>query len=129
MKKTTIKLALVACCFALTSAHATTFAEYKAEKGRIAADYKAAREKCKSLAGQDKDVCVTEAKTKAKKAKAATEADYRGAPRARKDTTVDSIEADYKVAKQRCEALTYAEDCIAEASNAKAKALADLKTR
>ncbi len=123
MKKITVQLALAASCFAFTSAHATTWAEYKAEKGRIAADYKAAREKCKSMAGHDKDVCVAEAKTNAKKAKAAAEADYKNTPTARKDATEDSAEADYKIATQKCEAMTYAEDCIAEAKNAKAKAM------
>ena len=37
-------------------------ADYKAAKKQAEADYKAAKEKCKAMSGNDKDVCMKQAK-------------------------------------------------------------------
>ena len=44
--------------------------EYKADKDRIEAEYKDAKAKCKSMTGNAKDVCMAEAKSNEKVAKA-----------------------------------------------------------
>jgi cell division protein FtsB len=57
------KLAIVYAATALTtSAFALTPAEHTAEKQRISAEYKAAKEQCKTLKGNAKDVCEEQAK-------------------------------------------------------------------
>ena len=69
-------------------------AKLDAREEIIAADYKVAKEKCDSLAGDAKDVCVAEAKASYAKENAALEAREK------------SMAADYKVAKERCSTLS-----------------------
>ena len=58
------------------------------------ADYKVATERCDDKAGNDKDVCVKEAKA----ARVSTDAKV--------DASKDKREADYKVAAEKCDAMT-----------------------
>lgn len=116
----------LACAAALTvfavSSHAATEPqktiknEYNAAITRADADYKAAKENCKGQQGNDKDVCLKEAKANYVQAKSDATA-ARKAQVARADARDDKIDAQYAVAKQKCEALTGdAEDaCIAQA--------------
>ena len=69
------------------------------------ADYKAARAKCNNLGGNDKDVCVKEAKAaettsisdaKAAKKNAGTNA----------EAHADARHAEFKVAKEKCESMS-----------------------
>jgi len=89
------------------------------EKARVAlgqANYDVAIEKCDDLAGNPKDVCVKEAKAVLVKAKAdakvdrvATDTRHDAAVKqadARKDANTDKRDADYKVAAEKCDALT-----------------------
>jgi hypothetical protein len=78
--------------------------------------YAVAKEKCDDKAGNDKDVCVKEAKAAevkgladAKMGKQITEA--------KKDATADKRDADYKVAAEKCDALAgdAKNSCIASA--------------
>src|SRR5258706_14724890 len=101
MFRSNIRLAAIACCLAFGSAHALTAAEYKAEKARIDADYKVARAKCDTLAGNRKDVCVKEAEAAKEKAEAAAKANYKGSAKAYRKMMEESAEADYKVAKEK----------------------------
>jgi hypothetical protein len=117
-------------CFAIAGpAAATTKAEYDATKGRAAADYKAADAQCKSLAGNPKDICEAEAKAAQKKSDAMAEADYKATPKARADAAETAADADYDVAKQRCDAKTGNEKdvCVKEAKATQTKAKADSK--
>jgi hypothetical protein len=90
-----------------TSDHseAAAKAEYKASMDKARAEYKAEKERCDSLSGNDKDVCHKDAKAAYKRAQA-------DAKQARKTSDLtaeageDRREADYKVAKERCDALT-----------------------
>ena len=88
------------------------------ETARIAhaqANYDVAIEKCDDLAGNLKDVCVTEAKAELVKGKANAKVDRVAADtrqdasakqaEARKDATADKRDADYKVAIEKCDAL------------------------
>lgn len=84
-----------------------------AEQDRIAAEYKADRERCGALAGNAKDVCLKEVKAAETKAKAdakaereSTEAHKDAAERsaeARKDAAETKRDADYRVAVERCD--------------------------
>jgi len=77
--------------------------ERKAENTRIEADYKAAKERCKDLKGNTKDVCMAEAKGAQKVAKADLEAKDKGTPKAQANARVAKAEADYNVAKEKCD--------------------------
>lgn len=117
------------CLVASGSVLATTKAEYSAAKDKAKAEYKMAADKCVSLSGNTRDVCKAEAKADRKKADAVAEADYKHTPKARRDAVEDSAEADYKVAKEKCDAKTGNDKdvCIKEAKAAETKTKADAK--
>lgn len=76
----------------------------KVDVAKADATYAVAKEKCDDLAGDPKSVCVTEAKAVHTKALAdAKLAKKVGA--ARHDAISDKNEADYKVAREKCESL------------------------
>jgi hypothetical protein len=110
-------------------AHAMSKDEYKAGKDRIAADYKAAKASCDSLAGNTKDICVAEAKGKEKVAKAELENAYKPSDKHRYDASVAKAEANYAVAKERCDdkAGNDKKVCVKEAKAAETRAKADAK--
>ena len=83
------------------------------------ADYKVAKAKCGAMKGNEKDVCIKEAKATETKAKADAKASQKVAT-ARQDAAEDKMEADYKVAKEKCDALSGAakDQCV---NNAKAR--------
>ena len=113
----------------LAFAAAMTSTDYSAAKDRAAADYKAARARCDGMSGNPKDVCIAEAKSAEKKAKAEAEANYKNTEKARSDATIAAAEADYDVAKARCDAKNGNDKdvCIKEAKAAETKAKADAK--
>jgi hypothetical protein len=95
---------------------------------RAQANYDVAIEKCDDLAGNTKDVCVKEAKAALVKGKADAKVDRVVADTqqdaavkqsdARKEASADKLDADYRVAIEKCDALAGAakDTC---ASNAK----------
>ena len=77
---------------------------YSAAKDQADANYDAAKARCDTLSGNDKDVCIKEAKA----GKTATKADATVAHKtteAKKDARDDKLEAQYKVAKEKCDVL------------------------
>jgi len=101
---TSLLAAIVACAFSAGAmAAGISKDEYKSGKDKAAADYKAAKGNCKSLSGNAKDICMAEAKGKEKVAKAELEARYKDTDKARKDALVAKAEADYSIAKEKCE--------------------------
>lgn len=78
--------------------------------------YEVAKEKCDDLSGNQKDVCVKEAKAAHVKAKADAKVDRVAADSSRdamkktadvkKDAAEDKRDADYRVAVEKCDALT-----------------------
>ncbi len=68
------------------------------------ATYAVAKERCDDLAGNPKDVCMSEAKAVHVKALADAKMGKTVAE-ARKDATADKRDADYKVATEKCDAL------------------------
>ena len=102
---------------------------YKAEKDKIEAQYKADKDQCKSMSGNQKDVCQAEAKGKEKVAKAELEANYKNTDKARYDARVAKADADYDVAKEKCDDLSgnQKDVCVKQAKAAHTKAKGDAK--
>ncbi len=121
----------VAVMLALPLAQAATMtkADYNAAKTRIAANYKAERTSCTTLAGNAKDICVEEAKAKDKVARAELEYGYSGKPADQNKVLVVKAESDYAVAKERCDDLAGnpKDVCLTEAKATETKALANAK--
>lgn len=68
------------------------------------ADYDVAKEKCDDRAGNDKDVCVKEAKAAYTKAKGDANTMQKSVA-ARNDAAEDNRDANYKVAMEKCDGL------------------------
>src|SRR5437762_9540811 len=102
---------------------------FSAENKRIEDQYKGDRDACKSMTGNQKDICIETAKGKEKVAKADAEASYKDTEKARYDARVARAEADYAVAKEKCDDLSgNAKDvCVKEAKAAEVKAKASAK--
>jgi len=104
---------------AATDAEKADKEQYNAAVARADADYKAATEACKSRQGNDKDVCMQQAKANRDKAKADAKA-MRKSHDAVAEAREDKMEAEYKAAKERWDSLSgdAKDTCI---KNAKAK--------
>jgi chromosome segregation ATPase len=131
--KLTVIAALVAALGAGSAALAAkdlmTRDAYKAEKDRIEAEYKAAKEACNKLSGNAEDVCKAEARGNQRIAEADLDAKNTGTAKARSDARIVRAEAAYAVAKEKCDDLAgNAKDvCVKEAKAAETKAKADAK--
>lgn len=103
--------------------------EYKREKGRVEADAKAAKESCKSMKDNAKDICQAEAKAKEKIAK--KELDWKKNPNEKNHMDFEKAKAEgaYEVAKEKCEDMKGAEQsaCKKQAKADEKKAIADAK--
>ena len=109
---------------------ATPKARQDARLAHADRDYNVAKEKCDDLSGNQKDVCVKEAKASYTKAKADAKVDRVAADTrntstekvaaARKDAAEDKRDAEYKVAIEKCDSLAGAakDTCV---KNAKVK--------
>ncbi len=102
---------------------------YKAEKQKIDATYKADVERCDSQTGNAKDICKAQAKGKQKAAKADAEAQYRGTAKAQANARIAHADADYDVAKEKCDEFTgnKKDVCLKDAKAAHTRAKADAK--
>jgi hypothetical protein len=76
----------------------------EARIAKAEATYAVAKEKCDDKAGNDKDVCVKEAKSAQTAAKVDAKAQAKVAA-VRKDAAEDKRDAEYAVAKEKCDAL------------------------
>jgi hypothetical protein len=101
----------------------------KAGKTSIATEYKSDRVACDSFSANAKDICIAEAKGKEKVAKADLEAGYKPSNENRYKVGVARAEADYAVARQKCDdkAGNSKDVCIKEAKAAQIAAKADAK--
>ncbi|MGO4812047.1 hypothetical protein AB4156_21040 [Cupriavidus sp. 2MCAB6] len=91
----------------------TEKARAKADKVKADGDYSVAKEKCDDRKGNDKDVCVKEAKVAheqalgvAKVEKAAATGTSTDVAEARADARKDTVEAAYKADKEKCDAMS-----------------------
>jgi osmotically-inducible protein OsmY len=126
---TAIAAAITLAFSAGTMAQSLSKDEYKADKSKIKAEYKTAKASCGSLAANAKDVCVAEAKGKEKVAKAELEARYEPSDKASHKVKIAKAEADYAVAKEKCDdkAGNDKKDCVKEAKAVEAQAKAETK--
>lgn len=122
---------IAACLLALGSAQAMTKDEYKVQKDRVEADYKAAKQACDSLAGNAKDVCTTDAKGKHEVAEAELAYTQSGKASDHDKLAKARAKATYDTAKQKCDALKGNDKdvCMKEAKAAETRALAETKAR
>ncbi|TWI70139.1 hypothetical protein IP91_01219 [Pseudoduganella lurida] len=102
---------------------------YKNTKSAAAASYKAALEKCDSVVGNPKDVCVAQAKAARVRAEADATAQYRNTLRAYTKARIDIANADFALDRTRCGAFTGNEHdvCVERAKATRTAALADAK--
>jgi hypothetical protein len=91
-------------------------ARRKATEDKADALYNVAKEKCDDMKGNEKDVCMKQAKADRDKVKATAEARKEVAA-ANKEAAKTSREADYKVAREKCDSMSGADKdaCIAQA--------------
>lgn len=133
MKKLTI-IAIAAAGFMFsTSAIAQTIftRDHNASLERINSEYAADKNNCQSLAGNAKDICMAEAKGKEKVAKADLDAAKKNTKKARYDARVVKAEADYSVAKEKCDdkAGNEKDVCLKEAKAIEVSAKADAQAQ
>lgn len=112
-------------------AEGMTKEEFKAGKDKISDQYKAAKAACKPLSGNVSDVCEVEARGKEHIALAELDAAYKPSLKTRYEVQVVKAEADYAVAKERCdERAGNAKDvCVKEAKAIEVAAKADAKAQ
>ena len=103
---------------------------YKAEKDRIEAEYKAAKEKCDKLSGNAEDVCQVQAKGSRRVADAELDARNKNTPRAQEDVKKVRADVDYDIAKEKCDDLSgNAKDtCQKDAKAAHARAVSQVRS-
>ena len=103
--------------------------DYLASKDRIAAEYKTAKAGCDPLSSNAKDVCMAQAKGGEKVAQAELTASYQPTVKARYDVRLARAEADYSVAKEKCDdrAGNAKDVCVKEAQAVRTTAKADAK--
>jgi hypothetical protein len=93
----------------------------KAEREKIAADAKAAKEKCKDMKGNAKDICMAEAKGQEKVAKAELALKNKDTPKNRYDVAAAKADAEHDVAREKCDEMKGKEKeaCQKDAKNAR----------
>ena len=130
--KTGIAAAAIAALFATTGAFAASSmskADMSAAKDRISADYKAEKSMCAKFSGNEKDVCMEQAKGKEKVARAELTFNDTGKARDANKLAVAKADASYAVAKEMCDdkAGNVKDVCVTEAKATHTKALAEAK--
>jgi hypothetical protein len=103
--------------------------EYKTAKDGIDAAYKSDKAACDPLSGNAKDICMAEAKGKRKVAKAELDARDKNTRKARQAAREARADADYQVAKEKCDDKTGNDKqiCVKAAKAARTAAMADAK--
>ncbi|MDM5178235.1 hypothetical protein PO883_13640 [Massilia sp. DJPM01] len=113
------KLARVRSVEDATALYKGTLKAYTQSRLEIAgATYDLDRVKCKALTGNDKDVCIQQAKATLIAAQADARADKK-AIEARTDARADKRTAEYKVAREKCDAFAGAakDSCVSAAKS------------
>lgn len=105
--------------------------EYKTGKDRIEADYKADKKNCESMSDNAKDICMAQAKGKMKVSEANLDARNKNTRKARYDAQVAKAEAEYSVAKEKCDDKKGNDKdvCLKEAKAAEVSAKADARAK
>src|SRR5262245_34276672 len=129
-----MKMKLMVVALAATLGHsglglAMSKEEHKAEEDRISANHKTAKARCDGLRGNAKDICMAQADGAKKVVKADLEARDKGTVKAQNEGRIARAEADYAVAKERCDdaAGNVKDVCVAEAKAALTRGKAEAK--
>ena len=98
--------------------------EYKATEKSIEADFKSAQSDCDSFTDNARNICMAVAKGKQKVAKTELEARYKPSKEAGYKVSVAKAEADYAVAKEKCDDKVSNDKkvCVKEAKSAEMRA-------
>ena len=98
-------------------------------KDRISADYKTEKSMCAKFGGNEKDVCMEQAKGKENVARAELTYKDTGMAKDANKLAVAKADASYRVAKEMCDdkAGNVKDVCVTEAKSIHVKALADAK--
>jgi hypothetical protein len=125
----TLAVAIGAFAFAAGAQAAGDKDAYNQAKASAKATYEAAKTKCDALKDNAKDICIAEAKAARTRTEVDAEAVYKGTPKAREHAINEIAEADYKVAKERCDdkAGNEKDVCVKVAKATLTKAKADAK--
>lgn len=112
------------------SAQDRTTESTRAERMHIESVYKSAKEACDKLSGNAKDICQAQAKADMRISEADLAAKQKGTPEARSEARNVRADAQYDVAKEKCEDHkgNAKEQCLSEAKAAAARAKADVKS-
>lgn len=98
-----IAFGLAGAAFAADNTTGMSKDQYKEAKDKIEAQYKTDKAACDPMKGNAKDVCKAEAKGKEKVAKADLEQQYKPSPRNEQKARDAKADADYDVAKEKCD--------------------------
>ena len=105
--------------------HAESISKEAFETAIAQADsvFKIAKQKCETLSGNTRNICLAQAKGVQSVTKATAEANYERTESARLKAAEAKVEAEYQVAKERCEALSggQRDTCREEAKAIKVK--------
>jgi osmotically-inducible protein OsmY len=104
-------------------------ATYRNATQKAASEYKSASAKCDARSGNDKDICVAEAKAARARTESEAIAKYNNSEKGRASARNKVAEAEYEVAKEKCDARSGAEkdSCMDNAKSVRTAALADAK--
>jgi hypothetical protein len=89
--------------FSATASAAADRTAYDQAKASAKSTYESERKTCDSFGGNAKDICVAEANARRTKTEAEAEAAWKNTPKAREQAVHEIAEANYKVAKERCD--------------------------
>jgi hyperosmotically inducible protein len=105
-------------------------ASYRAVTQKAAADYKTASAKCGGMNGNDKDVCMAEAKLSRTRTESDALSQYNNSPKSREKARSSLADAEYDLAKAKCGGKSGADkdDCMNNAKSVHTAALADAKS-
>jgi osmotically-inducible protein OsmY len=105
-------------------------ASYRAATQKAAADYTAATAKCVSMNGNDKDVCMAEAKLARTRTEAQAFSQYNNTATSRAKARNNLADAEYDLAKAKCGAKSGADkdECVNNAKSVHTAAVADAKS-
>jgi hyperosmotically inducible protein len=105
-------------------------ASYRAVTQKAAADYKTATAKCGAMNGNDKDVCMAEAKVSRTRTEADALSQYNNTAKGREKARSSMADAEYDLAKAKCGGKSGADkdDCMNNAKSVHTAALADARS-
>jgi hypothetical protein len=114
---------------AIAAPSAEAKAVYAQARGKAEADYKVARERCKAITGNPKDVCLAEAKAARVRAEEEASALYRNTLKDYTQSRLKIASANYDLDKVKCAALTGNDKdvCIKQAKSTLIAAQADAR--